>query len=1226
VTTAPSRLRELQLRRDYEPASRPRETFYVPCLRVASRYDRFAGYFRAASLEAVADEGLQAFFARKGRIRIVVDAELTQADVDEVRRGAAVGGDEALRIAVQEQVERAVLRAELPGSERLSLVATLVAAGQMQVKVAVMEGLDGMPLPPEHPARKVFHDKIGILWDDEEDAVAFRGSLNETPAGWARNYEGFSVYPSWDLTVWDSYGAPLVERFEQAWSDNRADRWRLFDLPDPAVDKLLKFADPDRDWEHHEFDDPGDRVVEPLADPSPSEVQRPPTLPVGGEQAAKRLAEIREERWSGLRTAAVTPWPHQDATARAVADALWPEQGAGEFGRMFASEVGLGKTIEVGLVVREALSNREVGRVLVLAPASVAPQWQGEMWEKFSLWIPLLDRANRLVWPDGRAEAVHRDPWRSNDLLIASSHLARLSQHRDRVIDAGWDLLVVDEAHHGRRAEASRPGSANLLLRLLRQARESAPVRRLLLATATPMQMHMHEAWELLNVLGLPEAWSAEAFEDYWQQLAADRPDDRRAWARLQVLLAATIDRWGIDQSVEPALEARVGFVDAAEIASWHDAADPEKAASWPRAKREALVWWLSEQTPLRHLVHRSTRELLRHYKDEGIIGHDVVIPDRDADEVLVHLGPDEQRLYDRVETWISRHYQAAQDAKKPAHGFVMTTYRRRLTSSLQAIRISLDRRADALVARRDDAQHSLDLAALLDGDDLNVIEDTNDTYVAPDLVEEIAGVDDELAEVREFLNDIDTVLDAGGGKDSKYRRFEQLLRETIYRGVHRTCIVFTQYTDTMIWLRDQLAASLGVEAIATYSGQGGQLPDGAGGWHGASKGEVTAAFRDAATNPANPLKILLGTDSMSEGLNLQTCDLLINYDLPWNFMRVEQRIGRIDRIGGSPVAHVRNLLIVGTVEERVYRGIVDDHDTFGTVIGPTGKVTGDPSLVLSATEAAITGCVLGGDEVGDALEQMRKAAREARARALTTGTFDNSALGEHDPADGPWSFDRDGILDRIREALTPALPHPSEAGYWTVVTDHDGVRQVVFDPGRASDDPGLSLLVWGNPAYDAVLNVLTGEGATTPRAPSTETASSGDAPDPNSRARRPSPDVARVMPFADVPCHLASPLALQCVWSPNGMFVRVYLANLSATDLQDMRITAKTAAGQPLQLQAAEDSDLTAIPAGGYIAMGVRSVDDEPHDLPLQIAVAGDGGLQTVFEDVEPERAEHYV
>ena len=103
--------------------------------------------------------------------------------------------------------------------------------------------------------------------------------------------------------------------------------------------------------------------------------------------------------------------------------------------------------------------------------------------------------------------------------------------------------------------------------------------------------------------------------------------------------------------------------------------------------------------------------------------------------------------------------------------------------------------------------------------------------------------------------------------------------------------IVFTQYTDTMDYLRDKLRHVYGAQ-VACYSGRGGERWDGKA-WVGTSKENIKTAFRER-----QDIKILLCTESASEGLNLQTCGVLINFDLPWNPMRVEQRIGRIDRIG----------------------------------------------------------------------------------------------------------------------------------------------------------------------------------------------------------------------------------------------------------------------------------------------------------------------------------------
>ncbi len=446
-------------------------------------------------------------------------------------------------------------------------------------------------------------------------------------------------------------------------------------------------------------------------------------------------------------------------------------------------------------------------------------------------------------------------------------------------------------------------------------------MKRLVLATAMPMQMHVHEAWELLNVLRMPDIWTVEAFGRYWDELGADRLHDERSWSHLQQLLTATVQRWGIDDS--------------------------------------------------------------------------------------------------------------------------------------------------AVGTLRGDVQPTLDFASFLDVDDVNVIEDSEDTHFDVNRTDEIGGLDDELDELHGFLTDIAQVLE-GDGKDTKYRELEDLLRHTILTGQHRICIIFTQHTDTMRWLRQHLANMLDAEAVATYSGEGRQLPDTQGRWQPPTKREVTA-FGDAAANPDNPLRILLGTDSMSQGQNLQTCDLLTNYDLPRNFLRLEQRIGRIDRIGGPEIAHVHNLLIVSTVEERVYRGVVDSHSLFGVLIGPTGQVTGDPGVVLGGTEAAITNCVLEGGNVDDVLAELREAAGHARARALTSGTFDHSALDDHYLDDGPWTFDREGLLDRIAAALAPRLPNPSSDGYWTIVTNHHGSHRAVLQSDVALANPDLSLLVCCNPPFDAL-------------------------------------------------------------------------------------------------------------------------------------------------------------
>jgi superfamily II DNA/RNA helicase len=162
-------------------------------------------------------------------------------------------------------------------------------------------------------------------------------------------------------------------------------------------------------------------------------------------------------------------------------------------------------------------------------------------------------------------------------------------------------------------------------------------------------------------------------------------------------------------------------------------------------------------------------------------------------------------------------------------------------------------------------------------------------------------------------------------GEDSKCAQFITLLRQELNQ--RESAIVFTQYTDTMDYLRDFLSASFG-SLLACYSGRGGELYR-SGKWSAVAKEEIKRRFREGE------IKLLLCTESASEGLNLQTCGVLFNYDMPWNPMRVEQRIGRIDRIGQKySTVRIHNFYYDGTVEAKVYKKLRDRINAFATVVG----------------------------------------------------------------------------------------------------------------------------------------------------------------------------------------------------------------------------------------------------------------------------------------------------
>ena len=270
--------------------------------------------------------------------------------------------------------------------------------------------------------------------------------------------------------------------------------------------------------------------------------------------------------------------------------------------------------------------------------------------------------------------------------------------------------------------------------------------------------------------------------------------------------------------------------------------------------------------------------------------------------------------LYDRVEEYISDFYKKYEGERKGL-GFVMTVYRRRLTSSFFALEQSLGRRlaflrgetTDTGITDEDLEEDELQL-------DVEELIEEDDRRLASIFAEEIQYVEDFLVQLRNL------------GTDTKFDRLIQDLNEALAQ--RPSVVLFTQYTDTMDYLRDKLRHVYG-HRLACYSGRGGERWTGAG-WAPVSKEEVKKAFREGE------VQILLGTESMAEGLNLQTCGVEINYDVPWNPMRLEQRIGRIDRIGQVfDNIWIWNYFFEDTIEAKVYQRLSDRIDWFKGVVGP---------------------------------------------------------------------------------------------------------------------------------------------------------------------------------------------------------------------------------------------------------------------------------------------------
>ncbi|MBW1999021.1 MAG: DEAD/DEAH box helicase family protein [Deltaproteobacteria bacterium] len=881
-------LKEYPFEISYGPSDDRLHGFYIPALSRSIRYHRSAGFFSSTAL-AVAASGVAHLIKNEGSMRLLVGANLDENDVAAIQKG------HDLSRILRDKLLPYLDNPDEFAKKRLEVLAWMVAKGTLEIKV-VLPQRDGIPLSAGE-SRDYYHPKEGLFTDKEGNQLAFSGSVNESAQSWEKNYEQFMVYRSWDESA--PYLKQVAYRFNRLW-DGREPDWIAIPIPDAVKENLIKFKPkkaPTRDplerievtqaWETVDLKE---RIIFQF-------LRDAPFLPNG-----KYLAS---------ETATVRLWPHQQVTVEDIIS-RFPTRC------LLCSEVGLGKTIEAGMALRQLVLSGKVKRCLILTPKSIARQWQEELYEKMGLNVPVYTGKVFKDYFGNEIQHNEGNPWAAHPIFIASSQLAKRRERQEEVLSAGpWDLVIIDEAHHARRKdfldERRRP---NRLLELLEGTGKlpglTQRTRGLILLTATPMQVHPVEVWDLLKNLDLGGRWEAseEHFLRFFEELR--KPFENVDWEFvLNMFEDSLATGTELDELFAQMAQERLGPVEWEQIKSLSQSSKKQIILKQISSQgRVFLTDMVKRHTPIKRLLKRSTRKLLRHYKEKGLL--EDTVPTRRAKPEWIPMAEDENALYERIEEYFSDFYQKYESERKGL-GFVMTVYRRRLTSSFYAVEKSLERRLFFLKGQ-----------AIPEAPQGLTEEDTEQEELSLDIGEAIEGGEKlfsgEIEYVEDFLRDIRKLTG-----DSKWEKLHADVKE--FLKTHDSIVIFTHYTDTMDYLRDQLRQVYGSQ-VACYSGRGGEIWNGHE-WVIRTKEEIKNAFQEA-----KDIKILVCTDAASEGLNLQTCGVLINYDMPWNPMRAEQRIGRIDRIGGHEVVHVRNYFYEDTVEAKVYQALSRRIDMFEWVVG----------------------------------------------------------------------------------------------------------------------------------------------------------------------------------------------------------------------------------------------------------------------------------------------------
>jgi len=581
-----------------------------------------------------------------------------------------------------------------------------------------------------------------------------------------------------------------------------------------------------------------------------------------------------------LAHAAVDLNPHQVEAAAFALQAL-PTGGA-----VLADEVGLGKTVEAGLVIAQ-LASEGRGRTVVLVPASLRNQWRDELRSKFGLDAEVVD--------GDRARASAGNPFDLPGVVIVSHAFGALRS--DELSRVPWDLAVVDEAHRLRNAWRRDHRTGQALRRALRKCPK-------LLLTATPLQ---NDLLELLGLASFIDDALLGTEESFRLQYASGEPSEDRI-ADLKARLAPVVTR----------------------------------------------------------TLRRQVREHVRFTARRSMV--------EDFEPSL-----EERDLYERVSDYLRREDALAIPRERRA--LMVLVYRKILASSSFALAATLERLGDSLERRiagvEAGAAACPELEAFSEEAEEWESEGARDERrEAPRLRRRMAA---ELEELRDCARAARAIRSNAKG-EALSRGLDRAFTVARACGWPEKAVVFTEFRKTLEYLRSLLTAR--GYRVTSLSGESG----------GADRRQaLVEEFRDQS-------QVLLMTEAGAEGLNLQFCNLVVNYDLPWNPQRVEQRIGRCHRYGQSRDVLVVNFLNrKNAADARLYELLGEKLKLFDGVFGSSDEVLGAlaSGVDFERRVLEIYQACRSAEEVDCAFEDLRRdlegriEARMAAARSLLFERFD---------------------------------------------------------------------------------------------------------------------------------------------------------------------------------------------------------------------------------------------
>lgn len=836
------------------------DSFLCDRLKNAESYDRIAGYFQSSLLGLAANE-LKAI----KRVRIVCNTDVNPADVHAVRQ--ALGPR-------REELEKSLLRmvwnqGDFPhvvdvygekAKERLRVLQELVkpdlATGR-QFEIRIVPDCEFGFL----------HGKAGVIRYTGGAATSFMGSANDSQRAWSQNYE----------LVWEDQSSESVdwvqEEFDALWD-------RGFPINEYIVRQIGRL---------------GERtIIEHIGD-----WRKNP-------EVEKVLAEVP------TCTELFGFWEHQKYFIKMAFDEhrryeKCPGQGARY---MLADGVGLGKTLQLGGLAK-LIGTLTDEPILIIAPKAVVAQWQGEIYEKLAapsaVWTGKGWLTERNEFHPATEESVTKCPRKiaivSTSVIMSAKRSVLNGRLTEELLKKQFSCVLWDEAHKIRRDNVREPkvwGPPQMNLLYQWAMKLAARTRTMILATATPVQLHPVELWDLLNVLAVNNDQVLGSVYGRWNH--SDSPQIFDLLAGRQSV-DDVVEKWTYWKDPLPREEQNDVFrlirstLNTSETKDSATDADYDKLDPLDQEDLDRLD--VREINPFTIRVIKRSRERLE--EDGKLVRIELVPVDDDKPVMATHSI---QQALDLAE-----HFAKELHKKNTAGGFIKTLLQRRVGSSV--------------IAGWKTASRMLEQGEVEDEEGLNENETTfSEGGIYPLTPEE--------RDLLELLRDhLKRQLDQEG--DPKFDRVAETL-ETKFDDVswlERGVLIFSQFYDSAYalceFLADRIDMPIGLYANSSSS----KLFE---------DGKVQTVDRELLKEKVSvgALKVLVGTDAASTGLNLQTLGSLINLDLPWNPTTLEQRKGRVQRGTIAKRIPYSNLRYNEGVEQRLFNvltgRIKEITDIFGTI------------------------------------------------------------------------------------------------------------------------------------------------------------------------------------------------------------------------------------------------------------------------------------------------------